>query len=104
MGDGNRERLRLWRLGRVQGVRSGQTTELTTTRAHPSPSRMDPSATEEKDETKQARVAVAPLDAQDDSDDDHREEEVADDDDEDMLNDWPDDTQVGGHSQREKRV
>jgi len=57
---------------------------------------MDPSATEEKDKTKQARVAVAPVDAQDDSDDDHTEEEVADDD-EDMLNDWPDDTQVGRH-------
>ena len=54
---------------------------------------MDPSATEGKDETKQARVAVAPIDAQDDSDDDHVEDEVAEDD-EDILNDWPDDTQV----------
>jgi len=54
---------------------------------------MDPSATEGKDETKQARVTVAPVDAQDDSDDDHAEDEVAEDD-EDILNDWPDDTQV----------
>ena len=59
---------------------------------------MDPSATEEKDK-KQARVAVAPVDVQDDSDDDHTEEEVADDD-EDMLNDWPDDTQVGRRRSR----
>jgi len=55
---------------------------------------MDPSATEEKDKTKQARVAVAQVDAHGDSDDDHTEDEAADDD-EDMLNDWPDDTQVG---------
>jgi len=54
---------------------------------------MDSSATEEKVETKQVRVAATPLDAQGDSDDDHTEDEVADDD-EDMLNDWPDDTQV----------
>jgi hypothetical protein len=54
---------------------------------------MDPSATEEKDKTKQARVVVDPVDGQDDSDDDHTEDDGADDD-EDMLNDWPDDTQV----------
>ena len=79
-------------------MRSGQTTEFAfATRAHPNPSRMDRSSAEEKDETKQARVAVAPLDTQHDSDDGHREEEVADDD-EDMLNDWPDDTQVSRRS------
>lgn len=34
-GDADRERLRLdWRLGKVQGVRSGWTTELPTTGAH----------------------------------------------------------------------
>lgn len=87
-----------WVRFKVHCVRTGcWSTELSTT-SHQSPSRMDSSATatEEKDEKKQARVVVAPVDAQDDSDDDHIEDEVADDD-EDMLNDWPDDTQVGRH-------
>jgi hypothetical protein len=55
---------------------------------------MDRAAREEKEETKQARVEVDPIDVQDDSDDGHTEEEAAGDD-EDVLTDWPDDTQVG---------
>lgn len=64
---------------------------------------MDPSATEGKNGTKQARVAVAPVDAQDDSDDDRIEDEVAEDD-EDILNDWPDDTQVSRDVARLEKV